>query len=99
MAGVGEGRTLTDWKLVYSRWIPEEEPLREALTTLGNGWLATRGAAEEHAATGPHYPGTYLAGGYDRQQSRSGGRWIEEESLVNWPNWLVLSFRIELPLR
>ncbi len=88
-------RTLAEWKLTYTRWSREEEPLREALCTLGNGWFATRGAAEEHSAGGPHYPGTYLAGGYDRQESLIGGRWISNEALVNWPNWLVLTFRIE----
>ncbi len=89
------GRTLTDWTLVYTRWLPDEEPLREALCTLGNGYFATRGAAEEHGAGGAHYPGTYLAGGYDRQESLIGDRWVENEALVNWPNWLSLTFRVE----
>jgi trehalose/maltose hydrolase-like predicted phosphorylase len=42
-----------------------------------------------------HYPGTYLAGGYDRLQSRVSGRTVENEDLVNWPNWLPLTFRCE----
>ena len=64
------GRTLTPWSVIYERWDAAEQPLREALSTLGNGYFATRGAAEEHVASGPHYPATYLAGGYDRQRSR-----------------------------
>ena len=40
-----------------------------------------------------NYPGTYLAGGYNRMESRDG--LIENEDLVNWPNWLYLTFRIE----
>jgi trehalose/maltose hydrolase-like predicted phosphorylase len=88
-------RVLSPWALRYDRWDPAEQPLREALTTLGNGYFATRGAAEEHVAGGPHYPGTYLAGGYDRQRSLVAGRWVENEDLVNWPNWLALSFRYE----
>lgn len=88
-------RELSGWSLVYTRWDPKAEPHREALTTLGNGYFAARGAAEEHVAGGVHYPATYLAGGYDRQQSLVAGRWIENEDLVNWPNWLFLTFRIE----
>lgn len=83
------------WTLIYDRWDSSEQPLREALCTLGNGYFATRGAAEEVAAGGPHYPGTYLAGGYNRLETEVAGRMIENEDLVNWPNWLCLSFRIE----
>lgn len=83
------------WALTYHDWNPQQQPLREALCTLGNGYFATRGAAEESSAGGPHYPGTYLAGGYNRLESEVSGRMIENEDLVNWPNWLCLSFRIE----
>ena len=84
-----------EWTLTYDGWDPGQQPLREALCTLGNGFFATRGAAEESEAGGPHYPGTYLAGGYNRLESEVAGRIIENEDLVNWPNWLCLSFRIE----
>jgi trehalose/maltose hydrolase-like predicted phosphorylase len=83
------------WNLTFDEWKPEDQPLREALCTLGNGYLATRGAAEENDAGGPHYPGTYLAGGYNRLESEVAGQIIENEDLVNWPNWLCLSFRVE----
>ena len=86
-------RDLTDWELCYRGWNPENQPLREALTVLGNGYFATRGAAEDVTAGGPHYPGTYLAGGYDRIESEVAGSTVENEDLVNWPNWLPLSFR------
>ena len=46
--------------------------LREALCTLGNGYFATRGAAEEADADEIHYPGTYLAGGYKYASARAG---------------------------
>ena len=88
-------RDLTDWTITWHGWDPAEQPLREALATLGNGVFATRGAVEEARAGGPHYPGTYVAGGYDRVESEVEGRWIENEDLVNWPNWLPLSFRVE----
>jgi alpha,alpha-trehalase len=88
--GVGGG---SDWTFYYEHFAPEQERLREALCTLGNGYLATRGAAEESTADGIHYPGTYLAGGYDRLVSEVAGRRVENEDLVNWPNWLCLVFR------
>ena len=84
---------MDDWKIVYEKWLPEKQGLREALCTLGIGYFATRGAAEENAADGIHYPGTYLAGGYNRLQSEIAGKIIENEDLVNWPNWLPLTFR------
>ncbi len=87
-------RTLTDWTLAYEAWEPAAEPLREALTTLGNGVFATRGAAPECRAGGPHYPGTYVAGAYNHLESEVAGRIISNESIVNWPNWLMISFRI-----
>ena len=83
------------WSLVYEDYRPEQEGLREALCTLGNGYFATRGAAPDSAADGIHYPGTYLAGGYNRLQSEVAGRRVENEDLVNMPNWLPLTFRID----
>ncbi|TAK83733.1 MAG: glycoside hydrolase family 65 protein [Betaproteobacteria bacterium] len=82
------------WVLEYRDFVPQEERLREALCALGNGYFATRGAAPEAVAGEIHYPGTYLAGGYDRQSSEIAGRVMENEDLVNAPNWLALGFRI-----
>lgn len=86
---------MDNWKVTYRGYEDEEELLREALCTLGNGYFATRGAAEESRASDFHYPGTYLAGGYNRLETDISGRVIENEDLVNWPNWLVLTFRPE----
>ncbi len=86
---------MTYWSLIYEKFDPKEEPLREALCTLGNGRFATRGAAEESRADGMHYPGTYLASGYNRLDSAIAGRTITNEDLVNFPNWLPLKFRPE----
>ncbi|ALC16504.1 trehalose 6-phosphate phosphorylase [Desulfuromonas soudanensis] len=86
---------MNGWSLIYENYEPEKEGLREALCTLGNGYFCTRGAAPEAAADGVHYPGTYLAGGYNRLTTQIAGRTIENEDLVNFPNWLPLSFRIE----
>jgi len=87
-------REMTPWQLIYQTWDPAQQPVREALTTLGNGRFATRGAGGESRAGGPHYPGTYVAGGYNRLESEVSGRIVTNESLVNWPDWLPLSFRV-----
>ncbi|MFQ5728978.1 MAG: glycoside hydrolase family 65 protein, partial [Waddliaceae bacterium] len=84
-----------NWSLIYDEFIPEQEGLREALCTLGNGYFATRGAFPDMDADEHHYPGTYLAGGYNRLETEILGRVIENEDLVNMPNWLSLKFRIE----
>lgn len=81
------------WSLTYEGYEPAEEGLREALCALGNGYFVTRAAAPEATADGVHYPGTYVAGGFDRLVSTVAGRDIENEDLVNLPNWLPLTFR------
>ncbi|MBA2653443.1 MAG: trehalose-phosphatase [Gammaproteobacteria bacterium] len=83
------------WNLTYNDYEPERETLREALCTLGNGYFATRGASEESQADDIHYPGTYFAGCYNRVKSIIGGKDIYNEDLVNMPNWLPLTFKIE----
>jgi alpha,alpha-trehalase len=86
---------MNSWSLVYDEFDPEKESLREALCTLGNGYFATRGAAPESEAGSIHYPGTYLAGGYNRLKTEIAGRVVENEDLVNMPNWLLTRFRPE----
>jgi len=86
---------MTPWTLRYDGFDPQREGLRETLCALGNGYFVTRGAAAETGADDVHYPGTYLAGGYNRLRTEVSGRLIENEDLVNMPNWLVLEFRID----
>ncbi|MBN9151143.1 MAG: beta-phosphoglucomutase family hydrolase [Cryobacterium sp.] len=89
------GAATTDpWTLVYHGFDPAHEGHREALTALGNGYLVTRGVRPERTDDGTHYPGTYLAGVYDRLVSSIHGESLEEEHLVNVPNWLPLDIRI-----
>lgn len=83
------------WVLVYEGFDPAHEGHREALTTLGNGYLGTRGAAPERAADGVHYPGTYLAGVYNRLTSTVHGRRMEDEHMVNAPSWLPMDVATE----
>nr|WP_156000986.1 glycosyl hydrolase family 65 protein [Streptomonospora sp. PA3] len=81
--------------MTFEGFDPAREGLREALCTLGNGYLATRGAAPESACDGVHYPGTYIAGCYNRTTSRIAGREVENEDMVNAPDWLPLTFRTD----
>jgi trehalose/maltose hydrolase-like predicted phosphorylase len=92
---------MSRWTLIYDKYEPGKRMLHEALTTLGNGYFATRGAFEEcrfdpdNVAESLHYPGTYLAGGYNRATTEVAGRDVVNEDLVNFPNWLPLTFRID----
>lgn len=90
------GRVLTDpWRLIYEGYDPAHEGHREALTTLGNGYLAVRGAAPESSKSDVHYPGTYLAGVYNRLVSVIQGQEVEDEHMVNAPNCLVMDVRLD----
>ncbi|KUI40926.1 haloacid dehalogenase [Mycobacterium sp. GA-1199] len=83
------------WKLTFGGYEPADEKLREALCTMGNGYMAVRGAAPECAAGEFHYPGLYVAGVYNRLTDEVAGSVIDNESLVNLPNWLPVTFRID----
>ncbi len=82
------------WSLVFSSYEPSREKFREALCALGNGYMATRGSAPESVAGERHYPGTYIAGIYNRMESNVRGRTMVNESTVNLPNWAYLTFRV-----
>lgn len=62
---------MTNWTLTYD---PEEEGLREAMTSTGNGYFCTRGIAHWSDADGVHYPGTYVHGGFNRETTIMAGR-------------------------
>ena len=86
---------MSAWVLEYEGFDPASEGLREALCALGNGFLGTRGAAPEAQADEVHYPATYVAGVYNRLPTTVAGLTLEDESIVNLPNWLPLTFRAE----
>ena len=88
----GKPVPVANWTLRYDEVAPRHEGLREALCTLGNGYFATRGAAPEARADDVHYPGTYIAGCFNELETVIAGRATRNESLVNAPNWLVLTF-------
>ena len=80
-----------NWSISYSDYVPEKEKTRETLLTVGNGYFGTRGAFEETKAGEFNYPGTYIAGLYNRLISKVGDRDIENEDFVNIPNWLPVT--------
>ncbi len=82
------------WSLIYEDFDPAREGIRESLCALGNGYFTTRGAAAWSRADDLHYPGTYLAGCYNRLRTDIEGRVVENEDLVNLPNWLAVGFRL-----
>ncbi|MEE8633628.1 MAG: glycosyl hydrolase family 65 protein [Methyloceanibacter sp.] len=85
---------MNDWTLTYEDYEPEKEGRREVLCALGNGYIVSRAAAPDASADDVHYPGTYLAGGYDRLTTDLDDHQIENEDLVNLPNWLPLAMKI-----
>ncbi|WP_213456950.1 glycoside hydrolase family 65 protein [Rhizomonospora bruguierae] len=82
-----------EWVLSFQDSDPAAVGTHEALLALGNGYAATRGAAPEAVADSVNYPGTYVAGFYNRLTSRAEKGRREDESLVNVPNWLPVTFR------
>ncbi len=89
-------RTSEAWDFTFEGYDPPTEKLREALCTVGNGYFATRGAAPESKAGQVHYPGTYAAGVFNRLVDEVSGHSVDNESMVNLPNWLPLTFRVDV---
>ncbi|MBN1836340.1 MAG: beta-phosphoglucomutase family hydrolase, partial [Spirochaetales bacterium] len=83
------------WVLSYHGFEPQKERLRESLTTVGNGYFGTRGAFEGNRADEVvHYPGTYIAGVYNRLPSVVYRKTITNNDLVNCPNWLLVELKL-----
>jgi len=84
-----------NWTLSYVDYDPKKERSREALLTVGNGYFGARGAFEEVSSNENNYPGTYVAGLYNRLVSKVADRDIENEDFVNIPNCLKITFKID----
>ena len=82
------------WNITYNTYEPNKERTREALLTVGNGYSGTRGAMDENDANKINYPGTYIAGLYNRLSTPIAGRDVWNEDFVNAPNWLPVTFCI-----
>lgn len=89
------GKKKDNWILSYFDYLPKNEKSREALLTVGNGYFGTRGAMEETSAGENNYPGTYIAGLYNRLTTPIADRDVENEDFVNAPNWLPIRFKID----
>ena len=85
---------MSGWVWRYDGFDSASEGLREALCALGMRFV-TGAAAPEARADEVHYPGTYAAGVFNRLAEEKAGRWIENESIVNLPDWQSLTFRAE----
>ena len=64
MLGERKDAERSGWTLAYDGFDPADEGLREALTSPGNGYFCTRGAAEWSEGGSVHYPGTYTHCGF-----------------------------------
>ena len=82
------------WSVSFHGLDCEKERSREALFTVGNGYLGTRGSLEESLTSECNYPGTYMAGVYNRLKSPVGNREVENEDFVNALNWTTISFKV-----
>ena len=90
-----EGIYKDSWHLTYYGFEPGEEKLRESLTTVGNGYFGTRGCFEgARADEVVHYPGTYIAGVFNKLPSLVYRKTIYNNDLVNCPNWLLIELKI-----
>ncbi len=90
-----EGRIEDSWKLEYHDYKTDNERSREALLAIGNGYFGTRGAMEESEANNVNYPGTYIAGVYNKLETQVSGKKVSNEDFVNCPNWLPVRFKID----
>jgi len=91
-----DGRYAPDeFTLVYDGFDGDQEGLREALTSTGNGYFCIRGAAEWEDPNAVHYPGAYAHGVYNRESTIVGGRPVPNEDLVNLPRCLALKLCVE----
>ncbi len=89
-----KGLEYEGWNLTYTDFSLKDEKLRETLTSIGNGYIGVRGAYEGSSDSHYHYPGTYIAGVFNRLPSDVHGQTIFNNDFVNAPNWLPIEFRI-----
>lgn len=84
------------WCLVYKHFDKEEEKLRETLTTVGNGFVGHRNAISfMKADEDTHYPGTYIAGLFNKVTTKIADREIYNNDFVNVPNAFLVEFKFD----
>ena len=92
--GGGSEPNPAEWPLTYDSFIPEQERLREVLTSTGNGHFCARGAPSGLTWTKATIRAPIAHGCNNRETTIIGGGPVPNEDLVNFPNWLVLKLRI-----
>jgi beta-phosphoglucomutase family hydrolase len=83
------------WSLNYYGLDISKESLRETLSTVGNGYFASRGNLEFKKADEIFYPGTYVAGLYNKIATKVHGHNVYNNDFVNVPNWTYIKFSID----
>ena len=84
------------WSLNYPYFEPQEELLRETMTTVGNGFIGHRNALSfMKADEDTHYPGTYIAGLFNKTGSEVQDRTIYNNDFVNIPNAFLVQFKFD----
>ncbi len=78
------------WSFTFGGYIPEQDRLREAQLHRRQRVPRHPGLRAGGRRRHVHYPGTYSAGSYNRLTDEVSVVRIENESLVNLPNWLSL---------
>lgn len=78
------------WVLRWDGFDAASEGTREVLCTLANGYWGTRGAIPGTRISDVHYPGTYMAGVFNRLTSMVQGREVVTEHMVNIQDWTPL---------
>ncbi len=82
------------WSITYHDYNPQQERLRETLLALGNGYFCMRGAMQSVPRNAINYPATYIAGVYNTLATTIAGKEIFNEDLINAPDTLPISFKI-----
>ncbi|MBP7496797.1 MAG: beta-phosphoglucomutase family hydrolase, partial [Bacteroidales bacterium] len=85
---------LDNWHLKYYNFDKAKEKTREALMTTANGYIGVRGAAEESQPDNNHYPGTYIAGVYNKLQSVVADKTVTNEDFVNCQDFRAFNIKI-----
>ena len=90
-----EGLEADSWKLRYHGYSSDEQRLREALTTVGNGYFGTRGSLVSEGIHGDtHNPGTYIHNLFNCAGTEVHGRTIKNNDFVNCPNWALTTVHV-----
>lgn len=84
-----------NWVLSYDTFDPPEEPTREVLFHMANGYWGTRASYPGTSADATHYQGNYIAGVFNRLKTDLMGKTVETEHMVNIPDWTFMQITPE----